>query len=439
MRIENIRHSSESGRVRSTATVIWEDSPRDPQDFYFETPDVCANGITANPHAFLIPCTIAALRHRETRVAVDTPICPELKGGLTTAIRLLQYWWIGPPRPTVTIEAPSNGAAAPPRDSRRAAFCFTGGIDSLAVLRNNRRYFAPEHAGYLQDGVLVFGLEVEQLDAFEHVTDVLQGCASAAGVALVPVFTNIQELDKDWAFWTQEFEAAVLAGVGHALHTRIASLSIGSSFDYGDLHPHGSHPLLDPNYSSSDLQIRHDGVSLSRLEKTTLVADWPPALRALHVCNRYETYEPGLINCGTCEKCLRTLAGLLVVGAVDRAATFAQRDVTPELIDAHVHLDATSAPFWDELLPPLRQQGRRQLVSAVERAIARYRGEVGLAGAVRRLDRLHLHGSLRSMKRTITRTARRLLPGTVGVFSGAAEWASRGTVAELLQCATLCA
>jgi hypothetical protein len=400
MRIEKLRRSGDSTRARVSARVIWEESSREPQEYYFETLDEFADGMTANPHAFLVPCTIAALRHSEKRVAIDATICPELKAGLTDAIRLLQFWWTGKPRPAVTIEARGTGTSKP-QTIPGAAFCFTGGIDSLTVLRSNRMDFLPHHAGYLRDGVLVFGLEVQRLDAFEHVADVLRRCATAAGISMVPVYTNIQDLDKDWTFWQNEFEAAVLASVGHALHTRIASLSIGASFDYTTLHPHGSHPLLDPNYGASDLRIRHEGIWLTRLQKTALLAKWPLALKALHVCNHYETYRPGLINCGTCEKCLRTLTALLVVGVLDDAVTFARRDVTPELIAAHASLNDTSAPFWNELLPPLRQQGRDDLADAVGHALARYRNEVGWAGALRRVDRVHLHGSLRSMKRTL--------------------------------------
>ena len=207
MRIEKLRRSGDSTRARVSATVIWEESSREPQEYYFETLNEFADGMAANPHAFLVPCTIAALRHGEKRVAIDATICPELKAGLTDAIRLLQFWWTGKPRPAVTIEARGTGTSKP-QTIPGAAFCFTGGIDSLTVLRRNRMDFLPHHAGYLRDGVLVFGLEVQRLDAFEHVADVLRRCATAAGISMVPVYTNIQDLDKDWTFWQNEFEAA---------------------------------------------------------------------------------------------------------------------------------------------------------------------------------------------------------------------------------------
>jgi hypothetical protein len=401
MRIENLTYGEKSGRVRTSATVTWEDGPRGRRECYFETPSEFSGRGSVNPHSFLVACTIVALRHGERRITIDARVCPELKVGLTTAMRLLRFW-ADDPRPPVSIEFRDHSKPPPtPSGSRRAAFCFTGGIDSLATLRMNRLNFRPDDPGYIQDGVLIFGLEIERLDSFNRVIEVLSRLGREADVRTIPVYTNIHELDKDWRFWSDAFEAAVLASVGHTLHHRIRALSIGSSFDYRHLHPHGSHPLLDPNYSSSDLQVRHDSVALSRLEKTWLVAEWETALRALHVCNRYELYSDGIVNCGSCEKCLRTLTALLVTGQLGRASTFARRDVTPELIAVNVRLDETSFPFWNELLPALEQQGRDALAVAVSDAIRRYRGEVGWQGALKRLDRVHLHGSLRAIKRTL--------------------------------------
>jgi hypothetical protein len=403
MRIENISIEQRSDRARAAARVIWEDTPRTPQEIYFETFGEFADTLSASPHAFVVASTIAALRHGEQRITVEAGICPELKVGLNTAARLLRFW-SGDARPPIKIE--SQQAWRPrPLKSRRAAFCFTGGIDSLATLRVNRLHFHPNDPGYFRDGVLIFGLEVERLDSFQCVMDVLARFASCAGITMIPVFTNVQDLEKNWTFWTDEFEGAVLASVGHGLSERIGTLSIGSTYDYGSLHPHGSHPLLDPSYSSSEVQIRHDGVALSRLEKTQLLADWPAALQALRVCNHPELYTPGLLNCGTCEKCVRTLTALLIAERLDCASTFKRREVTPELI-ASTQLNDTSFPFWTELAAPLRQQGRDDLADAVDKTIARYRGEYGWRGALRRIDRVHLNGSLRAVKQAFSDRAR---------------------------------
>ncbi|NLD43549.1 MAG: hypothetical protein GX657_08650, partial [Chloroflexi bacterium] len=54
MRIEGLRTDVGGGKARVSATVIWEDSGREPQEIYFEVPDERAAGLVCNPDAFLV-------------------------------------------------------------------------------------------------------------------------------------------------------------------------------------------------------------------------------------------------------------------------------------------------------------------------------------------------------------------------------------------------
>ena len=398
MRIEQIRKEEKGDTVRTVASVIWEDSARGQQDVYFETTQQFGDGLAIEPEAFLVACALPAMRHGERRLMIDRPICPQLRLGLNTALSLVRFWYDATRQP-VRIEASAKSEVPRPQADARAAFFFTGGVDSLTTLRLNRQYFPEQHSGYYRDGLLIFGLEVDRLDSFQCVTDVLSVLATDAGITLLPVFTNVRSLEADWTFWTDEFESAVLASTAHALSLRIGSAAIGSTFNYPHLHPHGSHPLLDPNYSSSRVQIRHDGVALSRLSKIRLLADWDAGLKALRVCNQSDAYRPGLLNCGQCEKCVRTLTALLILGKLDHAVGFVKREVTPALIEHNVVLNKTSYPFWDELVEPLRQRGRHDLAAAINKATTRYRRRGGWKASIARFDERHFHGAFRQVKR----------------------------------------
>ena len=52
--------------------------------------------------------------------------------------------------------------------------------------------------------------------------------------------------------------------------------------------PAGSSPLLDPYYSTAQLQVHHHGSYMPRLERTRLVAEWPAGLDNIRVCVRDE-------------------------------------------------------------------------------------------------------------------------------------------------------
>jgi len=77
---------------------------------------------------------------------------------------------------------------------------------------------------------------------------------------------------------------------------------------------------LDPLWSSEGLEYIHDGVETTRVEKAALVASNDSALNTLRVCM---AVPEGEINCGKCEKCVRTMICLRAVGVDDFGSIFA--------------------------------------------------------------------------------------------------------------------
>jgi hypothetical protein len=374
MKITDLKYHKNGNRVRSSASIIWEDCGRTTQELYFETIEEFAEDISCDPHSFLVACTMPAMRFGERRILIDSEICPELMDGLNTAMGLVCNWfdWYNQKTNLVRIEAKSNkyvGANARPS---RAGFLFSGGIDSLATLRSNRIHYSSGHPGFIKDGILIYGLEVIKPQSFEHVLNSVSFLAKDAGVTLIPVYTNIRELgpgddQQFWGdFWIHEFMGATFSAVAHALSRRLSILSINSCHDIPNLIPYGSHPLLNPNYSSGDLKIRHEGIHLSRFEKTKLISDWDLALQRLRVCNRSEYYTNEVLNCGECEKCVRTMLALVATGALKQTTAFPIRTVTSELVDQAVKIASNTFPLYKELILPLNKSGRHDLARAVQ-------------------------------------------------------------------------
>jgi hypothetical protein len=84
-------------------------------------------------------------------------------------------------------------------------------------LRNNHVGFPPGSPGRIQDGLLVFGLEIDSLESFEHAAAALRHIAHDAGINMLPIFTNVRYLEDDWVFWEHEFQGAVLASIATLL------------------------------------------------------------------------------------------------------------------------------------------------------------------------------------------------------------------------------
>jgi hypothetical protein len=405
MKIQDLKSESRDGKAKVSATAIWEDAERPPLEVYYETTPDAARGLRCNPDAFLVAAFLPAWRHGEKRLCIEGEVCPELRQGLETAIQIIDHWYprkLSPLRIEAAARAMLDRAPVP-----RAGFFFSGGIDSLATLRANHQAFPCSHTGRVQDGFLVFGLEVDRLASFEHAVAALNHIARDAEINLLPIFTNVRYLDEDWGFWQDEFQGAALASIAHAFAGRLTVVSIASSDDVPNLSPYGSHPLLDPCYSSFNLRIRHDGFGMSRLSKTRLVAEWDVALQNFRVCNNSAQYRMGQINCGECEKCVRTMLALEAIGALERTRAFSSQPLTSDLVQRAVTMSEFTVHYYTELLAPLRDCGRNDLAVALEELLQRKRGEIGWKAPIKRFDRKYFSGHLlRGIKRFLFKSAK---------------------------------
>ena len=118
-------------------------------------------------------------------------------------------------------------------------------------------------------------------------------------------------------------QGAALATIGHLLAPAFERLYIASSFHYRDLFPWGSHPLLDPLWSSDMLEFIHHGCEARRIEKVEFIAGFDAALNNLRVCHLKGSNE-GAYNCSRCSKCVRTMLSLEVAGKLSQCPCFHQ-------------------------------------------------------------------------------------------------------------------
>jgi hypothetical protein len=402
VKIENFRKEVTTEKARVIATLIWENCDRPQQEVYFETTAEFADDLVPNPNAWLLASALVAMRYGETRIAIDVPISAEVKDGLINSMKCLINWH-GEGRKVIPIEAPLLKEVQYTNKPSRAGALFSGGIDALAMVRDNHLNFAPDHPRHIKDGILVYGvLEGEDEDdpspSFQNVVNGVTAMAEDVGIKLIQVSTNayahFRDLDSDFRFWRFEYHGSFLAAIAHAIAPRLSVASIASTYDFANLEPWGSHPLLDPLYSTSSLQIRHENAALSRLEKTQLVGEWDLALKHLRVCNEKESYSQGNYNCGKCEKCVRTMTAFLSLGQLDQISTFKEKTVSKEkLVNTCYLSDSYEENCYRELIEPLTSLGRHDLVDGINQVIRRYH-ERGIKGAIRRFDRNFLDGRL---------------------------------------------
>jgi hypothetical protein len=415
MRIENLRSEEIDGRPCVAATVVWEDSERPAHELYYGTDEAFKEDLTLNPHGFLVACTMPAMWHGEQRLFMDEEICPQLQDGLETAMALIRHWWYPEEKKMPRLEVKTRASIPSVADTdRRAGMFFSGGIDSLASFRKNRVRFPLEHPWSVKDGVLIFGLETDEIEKFEHVKRHLSDFSAEAGLTLIPVYTNVRYLDDDWMFWQNQFQDSVYASVSHLFSRRFRVLSISSTYNVPHMQPDGSHPLLDINYSSSDMIIRHDAIQLSRLDKMKLVAEWDLAFQNIRTCNKSELYQSDQLNCGRCWKCVSAMLAFMALGVLEKTKAFPPEELTPQLVESVMEIFKQTICFYEELPPLLREKGRPDLAAVIEQKIAIYQNRKEkatvkrvLKGEVKRLDEKYLKGLLKTLVVSMRPASRR--------------------------------
>lgn len=377
MKITELRKEGDSGQ-RAVARVVWEDCDRPPIELYYETEPEFGSDLAASPEACLLAGALPAVRGGEQRVLVEGSLCPRLRDGILIALDRLSHWYGRPPA-SLEIEATDGFRPLCPRAPARAGLFLTGGVDSSHLLDTNRRRFPDEHPSRFRDGLAVFGLvapgQERTLRALDHAgrtRRALAGPADEAGVKVVPVYTNLLQLAPDIRFLGGEFLSAALASTAHAFARRISSVSIAAGWNIELLRPCGSHPLLDPGYSSSALSVRHEEVRIGRLQKLSNLMGWQTAVRGLIVCGNHPA-APDL-NCGRCEKCLRTMTEILSLEGSLGGAPFPVQDVRAEDL-REISIGPGIDAYWRELLPRLASRGRADLVSVLhpKLRLARFR------------------------------------------------------------------
>jgi hypothetical protein len=311
--------------------------------------------------AFLIVCLTTAME-RGLPLVVEAPVSGRLLAAARSTVQDIYRCWF-PELTKVPIQAGERHADSALRASSAATF-FSGGVDSF--------YTAYRHLDEISTLVLVHGFDLPLGKAAlrAKVSERLTAVAAVMGRRLVEIETNCRDLTDRFVSWPDHQFGPALASVAVLLGGIADRVFIPSSETYAHLDPCGSHPLLDPLWSTEEVQILHDGADASRKEKIELLAQHPQTLSSLRVCweNPDDSY-----NCGRCEKCIRTMINLETAGALEKCGAFdavldpavvARMTIPSDLVSFHVI----------DNLRELRQQGRNPvLVRALDRAVTSYR------------------------------------------------------------------
>ena len=418
MRIEALDFQFRDGVSRTEATVVWEDSRRAPFRAFVEVERDDARPMDLEPNALLAAAAIPALRDRERRIRVEGNVCPRLRDGIGRVSARLRSWYPDLGRPA-RIEASGGFRSPAPAGIPRTGQLLTGGVDSVHTLVRNRAEFPPDHPASLREALFVEGLSFpESDDAKRRSLDrrglaAVRAIASAGGLEVTRVRTNVLSLHGDLEFFSQRSHGSFLAACGLLCARVLTDFAVNASHSFKTgYRPWGSHPEIDPEFSTSAVAVRYQGEDATRLEKVREIAR-SSFLDSLFVCGQGPWPEPYL-NCGACEKCVRTRIELLLGAGVDAPPTFPPGPVTGEMVDRTPMLPAhRRLYFWGEIATSARSAGQRDLAEAIDRLRRRWQvtadwlEDRGWKGRLRRIDRKLFGGAMLGVSRKLRPASRR--------------------------------
>ncbi len=214
-----------------------------------------------------------------------------------------------------TTEIHATGTTSEPRPGRVVGMSFTGGVDSFYTLRDN---LAPSGTTPVRALVTGLGLDTEVEDSEGHAAllERLGTVSAEFGLAHYAIRTNFRDLFNPYADPSVVTQGACLVAFAFLLSGELSTYLIPACAPIDRLYPYSSHALLDGAWIAGPMATVSDGWDIHRNDKLAAILDWPLAMRELRVC----IGRPGIVNCGRCEKCLRTMALLALHGVQDPPA-----------------------------------------------------------------------------------------------------------------------
>jgi hypothetical protein len=292
---------------------------------------------------------------------LEDPVSNRLLLNADRIQRIMTTWY--PDLTRVKIHASSGTRSrGPKRRSRqgKSAQFFTGGVDSFFTLQSNPEV---QTLLYMHDDLH------DTQGVRDRISTLLRSVALAEGKRLLEFDSAIRPMLDQYAEWGTQTHGAALASVAALASASFKTVLIPATHTFNELYPWGSHAALDHLWSSEELTVVHDAADSSRFEKIAALVESEVAMQHLRVC--WATQDE--VNCSTCEKCIRTMTSLDILGQLERCSTF-QGPLDLDSVRGVVLSSVSDVSFSHDNSKAATGAGRVDLAAAIEHSITRFVG-----------------------------------------------------------------
>lgn len=319
-----------------------------PRTMWYAVAGTDPHFVPGQSDAFVVSLVVAAMRLGED-IRVEGPVSSRLAHGISQYQRILNTWW---PESFRLVDIDYETLNERRDDTRPAgvACTFSGGLDSFHAVSELLPAMMPIPDYRVTHALMINGFD--QLTDLQHrgmsqqMYRIYRDVLAKWDVELLMMQTN-QKQFRGAAMPrvdTVRSYSSALAACAHSLGGVFGRFNIAGhgGYAYFNLVPYGSNPVSDHHLSSDHLQVIYAGSSGSRSEKLESVADSPEVQQNLRVCLHPPSFDRqtgGVTNCCECDKCVRTVVGLMIIGKLEKFSTFpglrpAEQYRRPEILAA---------------------------------------------------------------------------------------------------------
>lgn len=267
--------------------------------------------LTPSAEAFVLMTLLPAMK-LGSEIEIEEAVSGKLISSLPDIQSILRQWFPEEDLKKFPIENIPLKRENPPKNLKSATFS-SGGIDSYYSLIKNQ--------SEITDIIFIKGFDIKLNNEvlLKNSLELVQKIGNHFNKNVIVIETNLKLFLNRYVNLRIHF-GVFLSSIAHLLSNRIRKVFIPAGDSYARILPHGSHPLLDPMFSSESMQIVHDGCESTRLEKLKTISDSDFAVNNLRVC--FNAHTSFLTNCEWCEKCIRTKLGLLIINKLSNNPSF---------------------------------------------------------------------------------------------------------------------
>jgi hypothetical protein len=359
MIIKNIKTVLNKKEITCSADVIFKN--KRPQSVFFALDKKYKNFICKDASAYLPALLFCCMRIKE-EVIVEGVIESKLFSSTKKIMELLESW-----RKIMNLKKTHIKSHEVLKDNNKPkniGLFFSGGADSFYTYLKNK-HSSDEKINYL---IFVHGFDIklESEDTFKRTIHLIEKICKKEKIKLVVIKTNLREITDQYVNWDIICGPA-LASVALFLRNKFKKIYISSGIDFKHLKPLGTHPQLDPLWSSTNLRIIHDGCEATRVKKVQYIGNFEIVQQSLRVCWRN---RKGFFNCCECEKCLRTMLALYSAGTLDKCKTF-NKPISPHILKK-LHVFKSHLRHFKQALNLMQKNNDKSDISkALEECILR--------------------------------------------------------------------